>query len=72
VVKPSAFNVAWPFVCMRLVISDRAHYDRWHGGRGPWHHHYYLYATPTPDIHSLGFGVARCVVGPMDGSLYQA
>jgi hypothetical protein len=65
-VKSSAFTIAWSFVCMCLVVSVRSHYDGWHGRCGPWCHHYYLYAMPTPDLRSLGFNVARRIAGPLD------
>jgi hypothetical protein len=71
-VKPNAFTVAWPFVRMHLVVSVRDHYDSWHGQRGPWRHHYYLYATSTPVLRSLGLTVACRVVGPIDDLRSQA
>jgi hypothetical protein len=34
-------------------------------------YHYRLCATPTPSHHSLGLGVARRVVGPVDGQVHS-
>jgi hypothetical protein len=56
---------------MRLVVSVRVHYDGWHGRRGPWCHHYYLYATPTLSLRSLGLDVAHHIASPVDGSCSQ-
>jgi hypothetical protein len=61
-----------PHVPCRLVVYVRAHYDDWHGRYRPWFHHYYLCATPILGLRSLGLGVARRVVGPVDGSRSQA
>jgi hypothetical protein len=41
------------------------------GGEELQHHHYRLYATLTPGLHSLGLDVARCVVGPVGGQCNQ-
>jgi hypothetical protein len=37
------------------------------GGMGPWLHHYYLCATLTPDLRSLGLSVAHRIASPVDG-----
>jgi hypothetical protein len=42
------------------------------GDAGPWLHHYYLCTTLTPGLRSLGLGVARRVVGLVNGSRNQA
>jgi hypothetical protein len=70
--KTECLIVARSFVHMHLVISVRAHYDGWRGRHGPWHHHYYLYATPTPGLHILGLSVACHVADFVDGSRSQA
>lgn len=42
------------------------------GSVGPQRHHYYLYATLTLGLHSLGLGMAHHVAEPMDDLCTQA
>lgn len=51
--------VAWLSMLV-LIMMDGV------GDMGSWRHHYYICATPTPSLCSLGLGVARRIAGPID------
>jgi hypothetical protein len=57
--------IAW-WSLLVLILTDDV------GGVGPWCHHYYPSATPTPGLLSRGLSVARHVVVLVDGLRTQA
>lgn len=58
------FLVAWYFLLV-LIMTDNV------GGAGPQCHHYYICATLTSGLRSLGLSVAHRVVGPIYGLCTQ-
>jgi hypothetical protein len=72
--KPSAFRgkAVCSHVPCRLIILLMLIMTAGVGDARPRRHHYYLCATPTSGLRSLGLGVARRVVGPVDGLRSQA
>jgi hypothetical protein len=56
---------AWSSLCVLIMTGGV-------GSMGPWCHHYYLCAMPTPNLRSLGLSVAHRVAGPVDGLRTQA